>query len=65
MSVIAISGARNGARPFDFFQTMRVALRRWQLTRQTRNALAGLSDHELNDIGICRFDIERVSRGRA
>ncbi len=31
----------------------------WKELRQTRRALAQLSDRELNDIGLTRFDAER------
>jgi uncharacterized protein YjiS (DUF1127 family) len=34
----------------------------WNDVRVTRNSLSRLSDHELNDIGLCRGDIERVAR---
>jgi len=34
----------------------------WNDARVTRNALGKLSDRELNDIGLTRFDIERVTR---
>lgn len=34
----------------------------WNDARVTRNALAKLSDRELNDIGLTRYDIDRVSR---
>lgn len=35
---------------------------RWNARRQTRNALSAMTDRELNDIGITRGDIERISR---
>ena len=31
----------------------------WNELRQTRRALAHLSDRELNDIGLTRFDADR------
>jgi uncharacterized protein YjiS (DUF1127 family) len=34
----------------------------WNDARVTRNALAKLSDRELNDIGLTRYDIDRVTR---
>jgi uncharacterized protein YjiS (DUF1127 family) len=37
------------------------ALADWNDTRVTRNALARLSDRELDDIGLCRGDIETLS----
>ena len=33
----------------------------WNDRRQTRNALGKLSDRELDDIGLCRGDIDNVS----
>lgn len=30
--------------------------------RVTKNALSRLSDRELDDIGLCRGDIERIAR---
>ncbi|SMO93479.1 DUF1127 domain-containing protein [Ruegeria faecimaris] len=36
----------------------------WNDARVTRNALSGLSDRELEDIGLCRGDIEIVVEGR-
>ncbi|RBI76929.1 hypothetical protein DQW77_02730 [Roseovarius sp. TE539] len=38
-----------------------VALKNWNDERVTRNALSRLSDRELDDIGICRGDIARIS----
>lgn len=36
----------------------------WNDARMTRNALARLSDRELDDIGLCRGDIEDIATGR-
>ena len=35
---------------------------RWNDVRVTRRALMSMTDRELNDIGIGRGDIERISR---
>ena len=35
----------------------------WNDARVTRNALAGLSDRELDDIGLVRGDIDLVADG--
>ncbi|WHZ38357.1 DUF1127 domain-containing protein [Sagittula sp. MA-2] len=35
----------------------------WNEARVTRQELNGLSDRELNDIGVLRADIERIARG--
>jgi uncharacterized protein YjiS (DUF1127 family) len=34
----------------------------WNDARVTRNALSRLSDHELNDLGLSRADIDAVAR---
>ena len=39
-------------------------LRAWHQARLTRNALLQLSDHELDDIGLCRGDIAKIARDR-
>ncbi|WP_170572911.1 DUF1127 domain-containing protein [Ruegeria atlantica] len=36
----------------------------WSDARATRNALNSLSDRELEDIGLCRGDIDAVADGR-
>jgi len=36
----------------------------WISARATRKALDRLSDRELDDIGLCRGDIDRVAHGR-
>lgn len=34
----------------------------WNDARVTRNALGKLSDHELDDIGLCRGEVEMIGR---
>ncbi len=34
----------------------------WNNARRTRNALIGLTAHELDDIGLCRGDIDDLAR---
>lgn len=34
----------------------------WNDARVTRKALSRLTDHELDDIGLCRGDIDRLTR---
>lgn len=36
----------------------------WNDARMTRNALASLSDRELDDIGLVRGDIDTVATGK-
>ncbi|CAM8626944.1 COG5457 Uncharacterized conserved small protein [Paracoccaceae bacterium] len=50
---------------FRFVQSVSdkaAALAAWNDARVTRNALAKLSDRELDDIGLCRGDIEVIGR---
>jgi len=37
----------------------------WRLYRQTVRELQAMTDHELNDIGISRCDIESIARESA
>lgn len=36
----------------------------WNDARATRKALTGLTDRELEDIGLCRGDIDMIAEGR-
>lgn len=38
-------------------------VRQWEMKRQTRNALNGLSDKQLDDIGLVRGDIDTLTHG--
>lgn len=49
------------ARIGGFFAPFINTLISWNDTRVTRNALSRLSDRELDDIGLSRGDIERLS----
>ncbi|MGR3762035.1 DUF1127 domain-containing protein [Roseobacteraceae bacterium NS-SX3] len=40
------------------------AVAAWNDARATRNALSGLTDRELADIGLCRGDIDAVAEGK-
>ena len=40
------------------------AIAAWNDARVTRNALSRLSDRELEDIGLCRGDIDVVVKNR-
>ena len=52
---------RNG-RP-GFVTNLIAAFLAWNDTRTTRAALMKLSDRELDDIGLKRWDIDRAARG--
>ncbi|AXC51093.1 DUF1127 domain-containing protein [Paracoccus suum] len=46
-----------------FGARLMAGLSHWHNTRTTRSELNRLTDRELDDIGLCRGDIERISRG--
>ncbi|MDP2087170.1 MAG: DUF1127 domain-containing protein [Gemmobacter sp.] len=50
-----------GGRLSSLVASMAAAFAGWNDARVTRNALAKLSDRELDDIGLCRGDIETIS----
>ncbi|MEH6835038.1 MULTISPECIES: DUF1127 domain-containing protein [Falsihalocynthiibacter] len=54
------NGASIGGRVFGALATLFGTFADWNDTRATRNALRKLSDRELDDIGLCRQDIERI-----
>ncbi len=45
-----------------FFGGFSQSLQDYRMIRQTRKELSNLSDRELADLNIARWDIERVSR---
>ena len=49
----------NAASMFAPFQTLANAFTSWNKSRTTRRALYSLTDRELEDIGLCRGDIDR------
>ncbi|MEZ5754980.1 MAG: DUF1127 domain-containing protein [Paracoccaceae bacterium] len=55
-------GAISIFRAVQFISNGFIALSNWNDARVTRNALAKLSDRELDDIGLCRGDIEMLGR---
>lgn len=46
----------------NVFATVISALSAWNDARATRRELNRLSDRELDDIGLCRGDIDRIAR---
>jgi len=54
---VAASNGRIG----QFFIHMTAAFVSWNAARSTRNALSQLSDRELEDIGLCRGDIDAIA----
>ena len=62
--LMAATGTSRSVAPNVAFGGIRAAFRAlqsWNDARLTRNSLAALSDRELDDIGLNRGDIERVS----
>lgn len=55
-------GAISIFRAVRFFSDAAIAFSNWNDARVTRNALGKLSDRELDDIGLCRGDIEMIGR---
>ncbi|MGB7316709.1 MAG: DUF1127 domain-containing protein [Planktotalea sp.] len=48
---------------FAALNTLFATLATWNDARQTRKALNALTDRELEDIGLCRGNIEDVAAG--
>ena len=55
-------GAITTYRAINALSNAVMALRAWNDARVTRNALAKLSDRELDDIGLCRGDVDFIGR---
>lgn len=54
-------GAITTYRFIQFVSTGVAAVGNWNDRRMTRTALGKLSDRELDDIGLCRSDIDHVA----
>ena len=50
---------------YNPFAHLASAFSDWSRARITRNTLSQLSDRELNDIGLCRGDIERIAQRKS
>ena len=55
-------GAISIFRAVQGVSSMLAAVAAWNDARVTRKALSKLSDRELDDIGLCRGDIETITR---
>ena len=55
-------GAITTYRAINALSNVILALQAWNDARVTRKALNKLSDRELDDIGLCRGDIEFIGR---
>ncbi|GGM03419.1 DUF1127 domain-containing protein [Pseudooceanicola nanhaiensis] len=66
MAALFMQGSRNGSILFGhlgrFIVAMIDGVSAWNDNRVTRNALSKLTDRELEDIGLCRGDIDSVGR---
>lgn len=54
----------NTAASTGFFGAIVAAFAGWNDARVTRKSLSHLSDRELDDIGLCRGDIESIVAAR-
>ncbi|KAF0171923.1 MAG: hypothetical protein FD162_2731 [Rhodobacteraceae bacterium] len=55
-------GAISIFRSVQFVNDFVASFATWNDSRVTRNALGKLSDRELDDIGLCRGDVEMIGR---
>jgi uncharacterized protein YjiS (DUF1127 family) len=55
-------GAISIFRSVQLFSEALTSLIAWNNARMTRSSLSKLSDRELDDIGLCRGDIELIGR---
>ncbi|MBC2837219.1 DUF1127 domain-containing protein [Paragemmobacter straminiformis] len=55
-------GAISIFRFVQFVSDAYLTVANWNDARVTRNALGKLSDRELDDIGLCRGDVEMIGR---
>lgn len=62
MSVYTTNRDATGAT--SIFASAIASLTAWNDARVTRKALSKLSDRELDDIGLCRGDIEDIALAR-
>lgn len=53
-------GASSTYHVIQFISTALVTVKGWNDARVTRKALSTLSDRELDDIGLCRGDIDLI-----
>jgi uncharacterized protein YjiS (DUF1127 family) len=55
-------GAITTYRAINSLSNVALAFQAWNDARVTRKSLSKLSDRELDDIGLCRADIEMLGR---
>ncbi|MDO5621167.1 MAG: DUF1127 domain-containing protein [Paracoccus sp. (in: a-proteobacteria)] len=62
MSAIDTNRVEYAAQGDSFFNKIRATVSRWLKSQTTRDELNRLSDRELADIGLSRYDIEHIAR---
>ena len=62
MTTLDAARPMNAPRIGGLFTTAINAIFAWNDMRVTRNALSKLTDRELDDIGLCRGDLEDIAR---
>ena len=63
MSVVNTGAARRSSDAGSaIFANVFAALNSWNDRRITRSSLSKLTDRQLDDIGLCRSDIDRIAR---
>lgn len=61
MSAFETTRLNTGFSLLNLVSTLVASIASWNDARVTRNALSKLSDRELDDIGLCRGDIELIA----
>ncbi len=61
MSAFETTHTTTGFSPLNLVSSVVDSIASWNDARMTRTALAKLSDRELDDIGLCRGDIEFIA----
>lgn len=64
MAVISTNSFGARLRPVQALIAIVAKIAAWNDGRATRKALCRLSDHELDDLGLCRGDIDDIVAGR-
>lgn len=63
MSVVNTGAARRSSEAgLAIFANVFATLNSWNDRRITRSSLSKLTDRQLDDIGLCRGDIDRIAR---
>ena len=60
MTAFETTRTTTGFSPLNLVSSVVASIASWNDARMTRTALAKLSDRELDDIGLCRGDLEFI-----